>query len=155
MPLTDVAPLEATIEIAAPPATVWDLVSDLRNMRRWSPQNRGTWVIGGETKPGATFLNLNRRGLLFWPTQGKVVEVEPEKRIAFRIKENWTVWSYELEPTADGGTRLTNRREAPKGISDLSVGLTKTVLGGVDTFTQELTEGMAETLAKIKADAEE
>lgn len=154
MPLTDVAPLEATIEIDAPPAKVWDLVSDLRNMRRWSPQNRRTWVLGGEVKPGASFVNLNRRGLLFWPTQGKVVEVEPGKRIAFRIKENWTVWSYELEPTANGGTRLTNRREAPKGISDLSVGLTKTVLGGVDTFTQELQEGMAETLAKIKQDAE-
>lgn len=154
MPLTDVAPLEATTEIAAPPATVWELVSDLRNMRRWSPQNRRTWVIGGETKPGARFLNLNRRGLLFWPTQGTVVEVEPEKRIAFRIKENWTVWSYELEPTADGGTRLTNRREAPQGISDLSVGLTKVALGGVDGFTQELQDGLQQTLDRIKADAE-
>jgi len=155
MPLTDVAPLRAEIEIAAPPAKVWALVSDLRNMRRWSPQNRGTFVLGRDTKKGASFLNLNRRGLVFWPTQGKVVEFEPEKRIAFRIKENWTVWSYELEPTADGGTRLTNRREAPKGISDLSVGLTKTVLGGVDTFTQELEDGLAETLRAIKADAEE
>ncbi len=39
MPLTDVAPIEASIEIAAPPAEVWELVSDLRNMSRWSPQS--------------------------------------------------------------------------------------------------------------------
>ena len=38
VPLTDVAPLEATTEIDAPPAAVWALVSDLRRMPRWSPQ---------------------------------------------------------------------------------------------------------------------
>ncbi|PVG84141.1 SRPBCC family protein [Nocardioides gansuensis] len=154
MPLTDVAPLEATIAIDAPPARVWSLVSDLTNMRRWSPQNRRTIVLGGETRNGAKFVNINRRGLLVWPTQGMVVEYEAPRRIAFRIKENWTIWSYTLEPTGTGGTRLVSRREAPQGISDLSVGLTKTVLGGVDTFTAELQAGLEETLAKIKADAE-
>ncbi|WP_203337653.1 SRPBCC family protein [Nocardioides limicola] len=153
MPLTDVAPIEATIDIDAPPSVVWALVGDLRNMKRWSPQNRGTLVLGGKTEVGATFFNLNRRGPLFWPTRGKVVEVEPERRLAFRISENWTVWSFELEAT-ETGTRVTQRREAPQGISDLSVGLTKSVLGGIGQFTDELAQGMAKTLAGIKADAE-
>ena len=83
-----------------------------------------------------------------------MVRCEPHTSFAFRIKENWTVWSFDLEPTAAGGTRLTQRREAPKGISDLSVKLTDRVLGGVDDFTAELQRGMAQTLAKIKADAE-
>ncbi|SDS88121.1 Uncharacterized conserved protein YndB, AHSA1/START domain [Nocardioides scoriae] len=154
MPLTDVAPLEATTEIAAPPAKVWALVSDLRNMPRWSPQNVKTFVRGGEMKVGAKLVNVNRRGLLVWPTQGQVVDLTPEKRVAFRIRENWTVWSFDLEPTADGGTRVTQRREAPKGISDLSVTLTKRVLGGQESFTAELQQGMQQTLARIKADAE-
>ena len=154
MPLTDVAPLEATTEIAAPPAKVWALVSDLRHMSRWSPQNIKTFVRGGEMKVGARLVNVNRRGLLVWPTQGQVVDLTPEKRVAFRIKENWTVWSFDLEPTADGGTRLTQRREAPKGISDLSVTLTKRVLGGQESFTAELQQGMQRTLERIKADAE-
>jgi uncharacterized protein YndB with AHSA1/START domain len=154
MPLTDVAPLEAAIDIAAPPAAVWALVSDLTNMRRWSPQNRHTFFLGrGGTRQGASFVNVNRRGLLLWPTQGKVVEFEPERKIAFRIKENWTIWSFTLEPT-EGGTRVVQRREAPHGISDLSVGLTKTVFGGVDSFAEELHSGMQRTLAAIKADAE-
>jgi uncharacterized protein YndB with AHSA1/START domain len=153
VPLQDVAPIVATTEIDAPPATVWALVSDLRNMARWSPQNVKTF-LRGEPAVGTKMININRRGLLFWPTQSMIVRFEPEQEIAFRVKENWTVWSYHLEPTATGGTRLTGRREAPDGISDLSVGLTKRVLGGVDTFTTELQQGIEQTLAAIKRDAE-
>ena len=78
----------------------------------------------------------------------------PEQKLAFRIKENWTVWSFTLEPTADGGTRVVQRREAPRGISDVSVRLTRSVLGGLEGFTTELQAGMNQTLAKVKADAE-
>ena len=155
MPLTDVAPLEATLEIDAPPAEVWALVSDLRNMPRWSPQCARTFVRGGgPVELGSRMVNVNRRGLLVWPTQSKVVRFVPEQEIAFRVKENWTVWSYTLEPTATGGTLVTARREAPNGVSDVSVRLTKAVLGGVEAFSDELVEGMRQTLARIKADAE-
>jgi uncharacterized protein YndB with AHSA1/START domain len=154
MPLTDVAPIEASIDIAAPPARVWGLVSDLRNMPRWSPQCRKTFVRGGPIGQGSKLVNINRRGLLVWPTQSMVTEFVPEQKLAFRIKENWTIWSFTLEPTTDGGTRVVQRREAPKGISDVSVRLTNTVLGGLDEFTTELRQGMNQTLARIKADAE-
>ncbi len=154
MPLTDVAPIEASIDIASPPAEVWSLVSDLRNMSRWSPQCRKTIVRGGEVRQGTKMINLNRRGLLFWPTQSMVTEFVPGQRIAFRIKENWTVWSFELSPNETGGTRVVQRREAPRGISDVSVGLTKKVLGGLEGFTGELQQGMNQTLQRIKLEAE-
>jgi uncharacterized protein YndB with AHSA1/START domain len=153
MPLQNVEPLEATIEIDAPPAKVWSLVSDLRNMPRWSPQCVKTF-IRGDVAVGAKAVNLNRRGLLLWPTQSKVVRLTPEQEIAFRVKENYTVWSYRLEDLGGDRTRLTSRREAPQGVSDLSVRLTKVALGGVPQFTDELRTGMQETLARIKADAE-
>ena len=152
MPLLDVAPIEATIEIAAPPAAVWGLVSDLRNMARWSPQVVKTF-IKSPVAEGSTMFNINRRGFLVWPTQAKVVRYVEEQEIAFRVKENYTIWSYHLEAIASG-TRLTARREAPQGISDLSVGLTKRALGGVDAFTGELQDGLRQTLQRIKADAE-
>jgi len=154
VPLTDVAPIEASIEIAAPPAAVWELVSDLRNMTRWSPQCRKTIVRGGAMQEGAKLININRRGLLFWPTQAMVTEFVPEQKIAFKIRENWTIWSFTLIPTSDGGTRVVQRREAPKGISDVSVRLTKAVLGGMEDFTTGLEQGMTQTLSRIKADAE-
>lgn len=154
MPLTDVAPLEAEIEIDASPAQVWALVGDLRSMPRWSPQVRKVIVRGGQVREGAKMVNINRRGLLVWPTQSKVVAYEPERRVAFRVKENYTVWSFTLTQTATGGTRVVQRREAPHGISDLSVRLTNGVLGGMEGFTQELRDGMRQTLERVKAEAE-
>lgn len=154
MPLTDVAPIEASTEIAAPAARVWALVGDPRNMARWSPQTVRSFLRGGKTVgEGAKFVNVNRKGLLVWPTQSMVVAYEPEREIAWRVKENYTVWRIRLEPT-ETGTRVTQTREAPQGISDLSVRLTNTALGGVDSFTELLRADMATTLGKIKAEAE-
>lgn len=154
MPPTDVAPIEISTEIAVPPAKVWSLISDPRNYPRWSPQTWKTIVRGGEVKPGATMFNVNKRRFMVWPTQAKIEVVDPEKKFAFRVKENWTTWSFELEPTAAGGTLLTQRREAPEGISGLSLRVTKIAFGGVEPFTEELEQGMTQTLAKVKAEAE-
>ena len=116
---------------------MWSLVSDVARMAAWSPQVVKTFVRGRPVQQGTTFLNINRRGPLFWPTQAKVVRFEPHREFAFRIKENWTIWSFTLEPT-DGGTRVTQRREAPDGISGISQRLTKIALGGQAVFTAEL-----------------
>lgn len=148
------AELEASIDVAAPPAQVWAMVSDIERMASWSPQVVRTTVKGGGVQQGTRFSNLNRQGLLFWPTKGKVVRFEPHRDFAFRIAENRTVWSFELEPLPDGGTRVTQRRELPDGISGLSIGLTKVALGGVASFTDRLRAGMRETLERIKVEAE-
>jgi uncharacterized protein YndB with AHSA1/START domain len=153
MTLTHVAPIEATIDIAAPPARVWALVSDLRNMSRWSPQTAKS-ILRSENGLGARFLNINRKGLLVWPTRSKVVRFEEGTEIAWRVKENFTIWSLRLEPTADGGTRVVQTREAPDGISEVSVKATNLALGGVPAFTRRLQADMGTTLAKIKEAAE-
>lgn len=155
MPLKDVPTIAQTIEIDAPVATVWQLVHDPRNMKRWSPQTaRSILRSGGEIAEGSTFLNINRRGLLVWPTRSKVVRFTPEQGIAWRVKDNFTVWSLDLAPNANGGTTLTQKREAPQGISDISVTLTKRFFGGVEPFAEELRGDMLKTLTRIKADAE-
>lgn len=153
MPLTDVAPISATVDIDAPPSAVWAVVSDLRNMPRWSPQTAKS-ILRGENGKNARFVNINRLGLLVWPTRSKVIRFEPEQEIAWRVKDNYTIWSLRLEPTPDGGTRVTQTREAPEGISDISVRLTKAVFGGVPKFTETLQQDMGSTLEKIKAEVE-
>lgn len=144
--------LEASVDIVASPAQVWALVSDPRNMRRWSPQLVRSFPRGGSGE-GARFLNINRMGFLVWPTNSKVVRHEPEHEIAWRVKDNYTIWGLRLEPTA-AGTRLTQYREAPQGISEISVRLTKRFMGGVAKFTRTLQSDMATTLERIKAEAE-
>jgi uncharacterized protein YndB with AHSA1/START domain len=144
--------LKTEIEINAPVAKVWSLVSDLSRMPQWSPQCRIMKALG-PIRPGTRTINLNRRGMLFWPTTSVITEVVPERKFAFRIPLNTTVWSYELEPTATG-TRLIETRHAENGVTAVSTAVTKAALGGVDSFEQELLEGMNQSLARIKSAAE-
>ena len=48
-----------------------------------------------------------------------ITEVVPERKLAFRVNENNTVWTYELEPTATG-TRLIESRHAENGVKAVS-----------------------------------
>lgn len=149
---TEFRQLEESIEIDASPAQVWALVTDVARMASWSPQVVKSFV-SGPVQLGTRFRNVNRRGLLVWPTSAKVVRFEPHTDFAFRVRDNLTIWSFALEPTATG-TRVTQRREVPDGISSISVKLTKLAFGGQDSFGDELSEGMRQTLTKIKATAE-
>ncbi len=151
----DRAPLlEDSIEIDAPPETVWALVSDIERMSSWSPQVVRSTVNGDEVGLGTTFTNENQQDDVAWPTNARVVRFEPPRDFAFKVKENRLVWSFELEPLPGGGTRVTERRECPDQITDLSIGFTEKYLGGVEAFTERQRAGIRETLERLKADAE-
>ncbi|MET0197143.1 SRPBCC family protein [Rhodococcus sp. RS1C4] len=145
--------LEASIDVDASPEQVWKVVSDLKRMGEWSPQCKKMKVFGGDVRKGTTTLNINRKGLLVWPTTAKVVEFQPNKAIAFRIAENKTIWSYTLTPSATG-TTVVEKREAPTGTSAVSGFLVKNVLGGIEQFDVELVDGMNKTLQRIKSESE-
>lgn len=144
--------LHAQIDIDAPVAKVWSLVSDLSRMPQWSPQCRAMKPLG-PVRPGTRTVNLNRRGLLFWPTTCTITDLVPERRVAFRVNANNTVWSYELEPTSTG-TRVTETRDAAGGVKAVSTMAVNALMGGVPSFEQELVAGMNESLRRIKAAAE-
>lgn len=148
--------LEQSIEIEAAPATVWALVSDLTRMPEWSPQVDSTRLRSGAERVelGVQFTNRNSQDDLVWITRGEVVRFEPQCALAFRIEENWVVWSFELEATPRGGTRLTQKRAVPEGLSAHSVELTESFMGGQEVFTAQLRTGMAQTLSGIRAAAE-
>lgn len=142
--------IESSIEIDAPPARVWEVVSEVRNATQWSSQAFKIFALGGRTTKGTRALNINKRGPLFWPTTSRVVEFEPGRRFGNRITENTTIWVFELEPTPDGGTRLTERREVPEGLTFISRFLTDKVFGGQPSFTSEMDEGVSLSLERIK-----
>ncbi len=144
--------LQAQVDINAPVSKVWALVSDLSKMPQWSPQCRLMKPIGG-LRQGARTVNVNRRGVLFWPTTCRITELVPEQKLAFRVNENHTVWSYELEPTG-AGTRLVETRHAENGTTAVSNFLVNSLMGGVPNFEDELLEGMNASLTRIKAAAE-
>ena len=144
--------LQARIDIDASPEAVWALVSDLSLMPKWSPQCKLMKAFG-PLRPGTRTVNVNRRNYLFWPTTSRITEVVPERKLAFRVNENNTVWSYELEPTPSG-TRLTESRHAENGVKPVSNLLVNTVMGGVPNFEQELVDGMNASMSRIKTAAE-
>lgn len=146
--------IESTIEIDAPPARVWEVVSEVRNAPQWSSQAYKVIAFGGRTTAGTRAININKQGRLIWPTTSRVVEFEPGRRFANRVTENTTVWVFELEPTASGGTRLTERRETPHGTSAVSQFLVKKVFGGQESFSDDLDRGVSTSLQRIKALAE-
>jgi uncharacterized protein YndB with AHSA1/START domain len=144
--------LQAQIDIDAPVAKVWELVSNLKLMPQWSPQCRLMRSFGA-LRPGARTINLNRRNFMIWPTTSQITEFIPEKKLAFRVNQNGTVWSYELEPT-DTGTRLVETRHAENGVKPFSTMTVNALMGGVPSFERELVDGMNQSLARIKAAAE-
>ena len=148
-----VAPLLQThVDINAPVAKVWELISDLRRMPEWSPQCR--WMKPfGPVRQGTRTLNLNRRNRMFWPTTCTVVEIIPDRKLAFRVDTNNTIWSYELEPAGEG-TRVIESRHAENGVTAFSNLSVKALFGGTDNFEHELLDGMNASLARIKAAAE-
>jgi uncharacterized protein YndB with AHSA1/START domain len=144
--------LQTQIDINAPVEKVWALISDFSRMPQWSPQCRLMKALG-PLKNGTRTVNLNRRNFLFWPTTSTITEVIPEKKLAFRVNTNNTIWSYELEPTANG-TRVVESRHAENGVKPAANFTVNALFGGVSNFERELVDGMNMSLERIKAAAE-
>jgi uncharacterized protein YndB with AHSA1/START domain len=78
--------LQAQIDINAPVAKVWELISDVSRMPQWSPQCRVMKAMG-PVRPGT------RRNRMFLSTTSTITEVIPEYKLAFRGNANGTIWS--------------------------------------------------------------
>jgi uncharacterized protein YndB with AHSA1/START domain len=142
-------------EIAAPPARVYEMVSDLPRMGEWSNENAGGSWLGGATAaaPGARFRGRNRNGVRVWKTLVTVTDVEPGRRLGFRVSLGpvpISQWRYDVEPTA-GGCRVTESwRDLRPG---WFVPIARVATGVADRPTH--TEaGMALTLERLGAAAE-
>jgi hypothetical protein len=90
---------------------------------------------------------------MVWPTSCQVTEMIPEQKLAFRVNENNTIWTYELEPI-DTGTRVIESRHAENGVKPAANFLVNALFGGVPSFERELVDGMNDSLERIKVAAE-
>lgn len=152
--MTSTGPLGSSIEIDAPPARVWEIVSDVRNAPRWSSQARKVFAGTGPTTLGTRSFNINRQGPVFWPTTSRVVDFRPERRFANRTGGHGTQWIFELESTPAGGTLLTEHSEPPAALVAVVRRLTA-ALPRARNRTRSSSSSPSGSLRRIKALAEQ
>jgi uncharacterized protein YndB with AHSA1/START domain len=138
-----------SVHVYAPPADVWEVVSDVTRMGEWSPECRKVVLVGGgPVREGLRMVGVNRRGLAVWPTLSTVVRLEPGRVLAWRTRESGATWTYELEPV-EGGTTLTGRRDLD-GYT-LLTRVAAPLIGGAAGHDNELAAGIRTTLRRMKA----
>ena len=141
----------ATVHVGASPEAVYDLVSDITRMSEWSPETYKTEWVGGATGPaaGARFRGWNKAGPIRWFTDPVVDVAERGKEFTFTTtffgKGRLTTWSFVMQPSASGGTDLSESWSENSSLMDRLLP-SRRVAG--------LQKGMEETLARIKAAAE-
>jgi uncharacterized protein YndB with AHSA1/START domain len=146
---------EASLRIGASPERVYEIVTDIAQMGRLSPECTGGKWLDGASGPavGARFKGHNKRGLARWSTTNVVVAAEPGREFAFETKQSGYRWRYRLEPEGDG-TVVTESREPWRSDRPLVAKVfTKLALGGAG-HDDELREGMKATLGRLKDVAE-
>ena len=116
--------VEVSTIIAAPPARVWELVSDINTPARFQDEFVGAeWLEGdADSGLGASFRGRNRRGEHEWETTSWIVAHEPEREFGWAVSDRdnpGAVWTYRLEPVAEG-TRLAYHRVMGPGPSGMT-----------------------------------
>ena len=152
-PATDVS---VSIDVEAPPESVYDLVADLPSMRKWSPENVGAEWLGGaqSAQPGARFKGRNALGRKRWSTIGRIVTAERGRELTWDVTGGGMKvarWSYAFEPT-DGGCRVTETWTDQRGRLVTWVGRITT---GIEDRGEHNRAGMQQTLENLKRAAEE
>jgi len=146
--------LRAEAIIEASPERIWELLTDFAKMASWSPEMvRMVPLKPGGLRVGQWYLGLNRRKAVVWPTRSVVAALEPGRRLAWDTKSSGAEWIWELEPV-ETGTRVVHRRPVPTRLTLLSRAFAPVALGGSVEHADELEQGMARTVAGLKAAAE-
>lgn len=146
--------LRAETVINASPEVVWGVLTDLKKMAEGSPELLTMIpLLPGGLRLGQTYLGINRRKAVVWPSRNVVSAFEPGKVLAWDTKTSGATWIYELSAEGDG-TRLVHRRPVLKKLTLLSKGFAPVALGGSEEHADELEQGMAQTVFRIKTAAE-
>lgn len=145
----------ASLQIDASPERIYEIVSDITQMGRLSPECTGGRWLGAPKGPqvGARFIGWNKRGWFRWFTTNKVVAADPGREFSFETRESGTRWRFQMEP-AGTGTLVTERREPWRDRPAAARFTARIFLGGVDEHEEEMRDGLLATLERLKAVAE-
>jgi hypothetical protein len=150
----------SSIDVAAPPDVVYDLITDITRMGEWSPEcYRCEWLDGATAAaPGARFRGYNRLGLLRWQRTVVIDTADRGREFAFTTVNEGagreeTRWRYTMEPLSSGasgpaGTLLT------ESFQFLWCSVPNRLAEALLPRGRQLNRGIEETLWRIKRAAE-
>jgi hypothetical protein len=157
-----------TITIERPADEIYDLLADVAKMGSWSPVCTG----GRYDEDGEWFTGTNAIGDTTWETRCRVVAAERGKAFAFvnhgaSGRHEMVRWGFELAPAKAGGDGSSSGRATSTEVTQswevlpaYEIGFGEEEDPGM-TLEQRLDlmqvfalQGMPETLANIKAEAE-
>ncbi|MEU0498829.1 SRPBCC family protein [Mycobacterium sp. NPDC006124] len=141
-----------TVAMDAPAQKVWDLVADVRNTGKFSPETFEAEWLDGATGPalGATFRGHVRRneiGPVYWTTC-RVTACDPGREFGFEVLvagRPVNNWHYRFTP-AGGGTDVTESFRMSEGLLTTLFGL----FGGQLRKRRNVRD-MRKTLERIRA----
>ncbi|MGH3639283.1 MAG: SRPBCC family protein [Mycobacterium sp.] len=141
-----------TVAMDAPAQEVWDLVADIRNTGKFSPETFEAEWLDGAMGPalGATFrghVKRNEIGPVYWTTC-RVTACEPGREFGFEVLlggKPVNNWHYLFAPV-NGGTEVTESFRMSEGLMTTLFGL----FGG-QLRTRRNIRDMRKTLERIKA----
>lgn len=144
-----------TVHMQATPEAVWDLVSDVTKIGRYSPETFEAEWLDGATGPavGVSFrghVKRNGRGPTYWTTC-KVVGCEPGREFTFAVVQGdktVNTWSYTIAAAGDGCDVTESFELAPM----LPMRIYWALAGWARGRTNR--EGMRATLERIRAEVE-
>jgi uncharacterized protein YndB with AHSA1/START domain len=142
--------ISESIDIDAPPDVVFAILADPRQHSRIDGSGSVGSVLSAPdriTRQGQTFTVRMRLFGVPYVIRNRVVEFEENRRIAWR---HFTAnrWRYELTPTADGGTTVTESFDTSR-----AGGVTDAVVRWAG-FPERNRQGITGTLERLKKVAE-
>jgi uncharacterized protein YndB with AHSA1/START domain len=146
---------EVTVHMVAPPEKIWELLSDVTKIGRYSPETFEAVWIDGATGPemGARFrghVKRNGKGPTYWTTCTVSASV-PGREFTFGVgngERPLSVWGYRLERAGDGTDVTEHFTLAPT----FGLRLYWSVLGWARGKTNR--QDMRTTLERIRAEVE-
>jgi hypothetical protein len=142
-----------TVHMNAVAEDVWNVVADVRNTPKFSPEVFDTEWLDGATGPalGARFrghVKRNEIGPVYW-TICRVTACDPGREFGFEVlvrDRSVNNWHYAFAPAAGGGTDVTESFRMTEGLLATLFG----IFGG-QLRTRRNKRDMATTLHRIKA----
>ncbi len=118
--------VEVAVRFDAPPASVWDLLTDVERMAGLGPEHfRARWLTP-ERAVGARFEGWNRDGTREWHVICVVIGCQRPDSFGWNVGDGplpSSTWSYEITRDDDRSSLVTQRFRHGPGVSGVSAAI--------------------------------